>query len=89
MRGETSPAPIYEGDFSLIATVLGGPDQVFQVPLPEKGEPKRSILESYTKEYSVSSHGQALIDLACKMRGKINDLEDIESIVIHCRREST
>lgn len=88
MRGETSPAPIYEGDFSLIATVLGGPDQVFQVPLPEKGEPKRSILESYTKEYSVSSHGQSLVDLARKVRGRIHDLEDISSIVLHCRRET-
>lgn len=88
MRGETSPAPVYEGDFGIIALVLGGNDQVYHVPLPEKGEPKRSILESFTKEYSVSSHGQALVDLACKMRGRIDDLEQIESIVIHFRKES-
>ena len=88
MRGEKSPAPIFEGDFSIIATVLGGPDQVFQVPLPEKGEPKRSILESFTKEHAVSSHGQALIDLAKKLRPQIDDLESIESIVIHARRDT-
>ena len=88
MRGETSPSPIYEGDFSLIATVLGGPDQVYQVPLPETGEPKRSILETYTKEYSVSSHGQGIVDLARKMGPQIDDLEQIESVVIHFRHES-
>ena len=88
MRGETSPSPIYEGDFSLIATVLGGEDQVFQVPLPEKGESKRSILESYTKEYSVSSHGQGIVDLARKIVKQIDDLEKIESLVIHFRHES-
>ncbi|MEL0105779.1 MAG: MmgE/PrpD family protein [Rhodospirillaceae bacterium] len=88
MRGETSPAPIFEGDMSLIATVLGGPDQVYQVPLPEKGEPKRSILESYTKEYSVSSHGQSVVDLARKMKPQISDLEDVEKAVLHFRHES-
>ncbi len=88
MRGETSPAPVYEGDFGIIALVLGGSDKVYHVPLPEKGEPKRSILESFTKEYSVSSHGQALVDLACRMRGRIGDLEEIDSIVIHFRKES-
>ncbi|MBL23828.1 MAG: 2-methylcitrate dehydratase [Rhodospirillaceae bacterium] len=88
MRGEKGPAPIFEGDFSLIATVLGGPDQVYQVPLPAKGEPKRSILESFTKEYAVSSHGQSLIDIANKIRGQIEDLESIEKIVIHCRSDT-
>ena len=35
MRGETSPAPIYEGDDSLIAWLLDGLDALYQVPLPE------------------------------------------------------
>lgn len=88
MRGETSPSPVYEGDFGVIATVLGGADQVYHVPLPEPGEAKRAILESFTKEYSVSSHGQSLVDLACRMRGQVPDLEEIDNIVIHFRKES-
>lgn len=88
MRGEKGPAPIFEGDFSLIATVLGGPDKVYHVPLPEPGEPKRSILESFTKEYAVSSHGQSVIDLANKIRPQVDDLENIEKIVIHCRHDT-
>lgn len=88
MRGEKSPAPVFEGDFSLIATVLGGPDQVYHVPLPEKDEPKRSILEAFTKEHAVSSHGQAMVDIAKKLRPQIDDLESIEKIVIHCRHDT-
>ena len=88
MRGEKSPAPIFEGDFSIIAAVLGGSDQVYQVPLPEKGEAKKSILESFSKEYAVSSHGQSLIDLANNIRPQIEDLEKIDKIVIHCRADT-
>jgi 2-methylcitrate dehydratase len=88
MRGENSPAPIFEGDFSVIACVLGGPNAVYHVPLPEKGEPKRSILESFSKKYAVSTHGQQLVDLAKKLRPQIDDLESIEKIVIHCRHDA-
>ena len=51
MRGEGAPSPIYEGEDSVIAWMLGGPEVVYQVPLPEPGEPKRAILDSYTKEH--------------------------------------
>jgi len=37
MRGEKSPSPIYEGEDSVIAWMLGGPDAVYEVPLPEQG----------------------------------------------------
>lgn len=83
MRGETSPAPIYEGDDSVIAWLLEGPDHVYAVPLPEKGEPKRAILETYTKAYSAEIQAQALIDLAFRLRRRIADLGEIRSIVIH------
>jgi 2-methylcitrate dehydratase len=53
------------------------------VPLPELGESKRAILESYTKEHSAEYQAQALIDLAIRMRKSIADLSQIESIVIH------
>lgn len=86
MRGETSPSPIYEGDYGILAILLGGPEMVCQVPLPETGEPKRAILETYAKEHSAGYHGQALIDLAFRMRGKIADFEAIESVTLHSKR---
>src|SRR5207247_1869802 len=52
MRGETSPSPIYEGEDSVLAWMLGGPNSSYEVPLPAPAEPCRSILESYTKEHS-------------------------------------
>jgi 2-methylcitrate dehydratase len=83
MLGENSPSPIYEGEESVIATMLGGPDAEYRVPLPGPGEPKRAILESFTKEHSAEYQAQALIDLAFRMREKIADLTQIEKIIIH------
>ena len=83
MRGEGAPSPIYEGEDSVIAWMLGGPDSHYQVPLPEEGEPKRAILDSYTKEHSAEYQSQALIDLAFRMREKIPDLDRVERIVLH------
>ena len=83
MRGEGAPSPIYEGEDSVIAWMLDGPDAAYQVPLPEAGEAKRAILASYTKEHSAEYQSQALIDLAFRMREKIADLEQIAKIVIH------
>jgi len=83
MRGEGAPSPIYEGEDSVIAWVLDGPDAHYQVPLPAPGEPKRAILDSFTKEHSAEYQSQALIDLAFRMREQIADLEKIQKIVIH------
>lgn len=83
MRGEGAPNPIYEGEDSVIAWMLGGKDASYTVPLPDKGEVKKAILESYTKEHSAEYQSQALIDLAFRMREKITNFEDIKSIVIH------
>src|SRR5690554_5687299 len=82
MRGEQSPSPIYEGEDSVIAWVLDGPDANYTIPLPEPGEEKRAILETYTKEHSAEYQSQALIDLAVKMRKKIDNFSDIKSILI-------
>ena len=86
MRGQTSPSPIYEGEDGVIAWMLDGKDASYQVPLPAKGEPKRAILDSYTKEHSAEYQAQAWIDLARKLHGERPDLVDpanIESIVLH------
>jgi 2-methylcitrate dehydratase len=83
MRGEGAPSPIYEGEDSVIAWMLDGPDANYTVPLPEAGEAKRAILETYTKEHSAEYQSQALIDLARKMGAQSSDFDAIESIVIH------
>ncbi|OBA57430.1 2-methylcitrate dehydratase [Mycobacterium sp. 1100029.7] len=83
MRGETSPAPIWEGEDGVIAWLLGGSDRTYQVPLPEPGEPKRAILDTYTKEHSAEYQSQAPIDLARRLRDRIGDLEQIATIVLH------
>ncbi len=83
MRGEGSPSPIYEGEDSVIAWLLDGPDARYQVPLPAPGEAKRAILDSFTKEHSAEYQAQALIDLAFRMREEIPDLAEVERIVIH------
>ncbi len=83
MRGEGAPSPIYEGEDSVIAWMLDGPDAHYQVPLPEAGEAKRAIMDSYTKEHSAEYQSQALIDLAFRMREQIQDMEKIEKIIIH------
>jgi 2-methylcitrate dehydratase len=83
MRGEKSPSPIYEGEDSVIAYMLDGPKASYTVPLPEPGEPRKAILDSYTKEHSAEYQSQALIDLAFRMRPKIIDQSQIKEIVIY------
>ncbi|AZG44861.1 2-methylcitrate dehydratase PrpD [Gordonia insulae] len=83
MRGEGAPAPIWEGEDGVIAWLLGGPDAEYTIALPGQGEPKRAILDSYTKEHSAEYQSQAPIDLARRMREKIADFDAIESIVLH------
>jgi 2-methylcitrate dehydratase len=82
MRGEKSPSPIYEGEDSVLAWMLGGPKASYEVPLPGPGEPCRAILESYTKEHSAEYQAQAWIDLAFRLRPKIADSGTIEQILI-------
>jgi 2-methylcitrate dehydratase len=83
MRGEGAPSPAYEGEDGFIAWLLDGPKAEYFVPLPERGEPKRAILDTYAKEHSAEYQSQALIDLARRLGPKIGDLSRIESIVIY------
>ncbi|EPY01796.1 MmgE/PrpD family protein [Magnetospirillum fulvum] len=83
MRGEGAPSPIYEGEDGFIAWMLDGPKAEYWVPLPEPGETKRAILDTYTKEYSAEYQSQALIDLARRLGPRIGDFEQVDSIVIH------
>jgi 2-methylcitrate dehydratase len=83
MRGEGAPAPIWEGEDGVIAWLLSGPEHTYQVTLPEPGEPKRAILDTYTKEHSAEYQSQALIDLARRLRERIGDLSQVATIVLH------
>ena len=83
MRGEGAPSPIYEGEDSVIAYVLSGKESEYIIPLPNKNEEKKAILETYTKEHSAEYQSQALIDLARSLNKKIKDFSKISKIDIH------
>ena len=83
MRGEGAPSPIYEGEDSVIAYVLSGPEAEYNIPLPNVNEEKNAILETFTKEYSAEYQSQALIDLARNLNKKVNNISNIESVEIY------
>ena len=82
MRGEGGPAPIYEGEDSVIAWLLDGPDARYRVSLPALGEAPRGILETYTKAHSAEYQAQALIDLAIELGAHV-DLHRVREVVLH------
>jgi len=83
MRGEGAPSPIYEGEDSVIAQILGGKNAKYKVSLPVNRESKKSILETYTKEYSAEYQAQAIIDIAKKLNLRIQNLNQIKKIDIY------
>ncbi|SDQ86071.1 MmgE/PrpD family protein [Quadrisphaera sp. DSM 44207] len=85
MRGQTSPTPIYEGEDGVIAWLLDGPGARYEVELPGPGEPRRAILDTYTKEHSAEYQAQAIIDLARRLRAQHPEAADpdrVASIVL-------
>jgi len=66
----------------VIARILDGKKALYKVPLPKKGETKKAILETYTKEYSAEYQSQALIDLAKKLKKKVKNTDHIKKIDI-------
>ncbi|MGO3150055.1 MmgE/PrpD family protein [Glutamicibacter ardleyensis] len=85
MRGQTSPVPIYEGEDGVIAWMLDGKDAAYEVPLPEAGEAKRAIMDTYTKEHSAEYQAQAWIDLARKLHGEhpeATEAKNVKSVLI-------
>ena len=86
MRGQTSPSPIWEGEDGVIAWLLDGPQGRYDVALPEHGEAKRAILDSFTKEHSAEYQAQAWIDLGRRLRlehPELTDPANVASIVLH------
>jgi len=83
MRGQRSPAPIWEGEDGVVAWLLDGPDARYRVPLPEPGEPRRAILDTFTKAHSAEYQAQAFIDLAFRLRDRVGDTGKVERVVLH------
>ncbi len=83
MRGESGPSPIYEGDDSIIAWLLKGPEAEYELELPTPGAPRRAILETYTKAHSAEYQAQALIDLAFRLRARLPDVDAVAEVTIH------
>jgi 2-methylcitrate dehydratase len=82
LRGQTAPAPIWEGTDGVVAWLLDGPDAVYRVPLPELGEPRRAILDTFTKAHSAEYQAQAFIDLAFGLRERVGDTSKVERVVL-------
>ena len=82
MRGQGAPSPIYEGEDGVVAWMLDGQSALYHVPLPAPGEPKRAILDTYTKEHSAEYQSQALIDLAFRMGRQVGDWESVVDVLI-------
>jgi 2-methylcitrate dehydratase len=81
MRGEASPNPVYEGEDGVLAWLLDGPDARYTVALPGPGEPRRAILDTFTKEHSAEYQCQAVIDLAQRLRERV-DLAHVTDVLL-------
>src|SRR3954467_7345789 len=82
MRGEDAPNPVYEGEDGVLAWLLDGPAARYTVSLPGPGEPRRAILDTYTKEYSAEYQSQAIIDLARRLRARFPDLARVTDVLL-------
>ena len=86
IRGDTSPSPVWEGDYGIIQILLKKNNEELKIEFPEDDELRKGILETFTKEHSAGYHGNTLIDLAFKMRDRINDTREIKKINIHSKQ---
>lgn len=86
IRGDTSPSPVWEGDYGIIKILLKKDNKDIYINLPEDNEPRNGILGTFTKEHSAGYHGNSLIDLAFKIRSKIEDTKKIKKINIYSKK---
>ena len=84
MRGETAPSPIYEGDYGILAVLLGGAEA--EVSLPDPDQPCLAILSTLPKAHSAGYHGQAIIDLAIRLHARRLDLPRVARITLRTKR---
>ena len=84
MRGESAPSPIYEGDYGILAVLLGGYEAEITLLAPDA--PCLAILQTLPKAHSAGYHGQAIIDLALRLHPRVPDPTAITSVVLHTKR---
>ncbi len=85
LRGQTNPAPIYEGRGGLLASMFRPSGGEVTITLPEDGEPRKAILRSYPKAHAAGYHAQAFIDLAFRIRDRVGDFEAVRSVELHTK----
>lgn len=79
MHGLKGPNPVYEGEDSIIRRFLDGKNDVnaeYKISLIETGEKLRNIMMTYPKEHAFEYQGQAIIDMALDMVGKMPKKKD-------------
>ena len=86
IRGDTSPSPVWEGDYGIIPILLKKNNDDLDIELPVRDEPRKGILGTFTKEHSAGYHGNSLIDIAFNMRKKIKDTKEISKINIYSKQ---
>jgi 2-methylcitrate dehydratase len=67
----------------VVAWLLDGPEACYRVPLPAPGEPRRAILDTFTKAHSAEYQAQAFIDLALRLRERVGDTSKVARVVLH------
>ena len=85
IRGDTSPSPVWEGDYGIIPILVKKDNKDLSIELPEKDEARTGILGTFTKEHSAGYHGNSIIDLAFNVRKKIKDLKQIKKVNIYSK----
>ena len=85
MRGDTSPSPVWEGDYGILPILVKKDNKDLSIELPEKDEPRAGILGTFTKEHSAGYHGNSIIDLAFNVRKKIKDFKQVKKVNIYSK----
>jgi len=85
LRGQTNPAPIYEGRGGLLASMFRPSGGEVTVTLPDPEEPRTAILRSYPKAHAAGYHAQAFIDLAFRMGDRIADFEAVQTVELYTK----
>ena len=80
MRGQTAPAPIWEGEDAVVAWLPDGPGAATGAADP--GRARRAILDTFTKAHSAEYQAQAFIDLAFRLREGVGDTGRVERVVL-------
>jgi 2-methylcitrate dehydratase len=83
MHGLKGPNPVYEGEDSIIRRFLDGKtDQnaAYKIELAEAGDKLRNIMMTYPKEHAFEYQGQAIIDMALDLVGRLPKKADGQAV---------